>query len=213
MTSDQGFDQDSGKNRGNRLAPRPISRPPVDPASRQLFSRPNGLRGSFLAERVRPQKYRDQTEFSPHEESADPVLQEAFSRPVGSPDSLQRHPVDAGALAAEKDGAEPEPDDPWRDPSAAAALGTPAVAPSGPRGPQGYGGKLGVRDVLFGGKVSYLALLVLLLIALLVGVIGGVVGRKTAEVAEAFTTSKVTLSTNGNGESPAGRFAKVAAVT
>jgi S1-C subfamily serine protease len=41
--------------------------------------------------------------------------------------------------------------------------------------------------------------------------LGGVVGRKTAEVVEAFTTSKVTLSTNGNSEAPAGRFAKVAA--
>jgi len=40
-----------------------------------------------------------------------------------------------------------------------------------------------------------------------------VIGRKTAEVVEAFTTSKVTLSTGGNGESPAGRFAKVAAAT
>jgi S1-C subfamily serine protease len=42
---------------------------------------------------------------------------------------------------------------------------------------------------------------------------GGWVGRKTAEVAEAFTTSKVTLSTSSNGEEPAGRFAKVAAAT
>jgi S1-C subfamily serine protease len=68
-----------------------------------------------------------------------------------------------------------------------------------------------VRDVLFGGRVSYLALVTLALIALLIGTLGGVVGRKTAEVVEAFTTSKVTLSTNGNAESPAGRFAKVAA--
>ena len=64
----------------------------------------------------------------------------------------------------------------------------------------GYGGKLGVRDVLFGRKVSYLALAVLLLIALVIGLVGGVIGRKTAEVVEAFTTSKVTLSTNGNAE-------------
>lgn len=216
MTSDQGFDQgqDSGKNSGNRLAPRPISRPPVDPASRQLFSRPGGLRGSFVAERVRPKKYQDQAEFTPHDQPADPVLQEAFSRPEGSPFSLQRHPVDAGALAAEKNGAEPdELDDPWRDPGAAAALGTPAVAPPAHQSALGYGGKLGVRDVLFGGKVSYLALLVLLLIALVIGMLGGLIGRKTAEVAEAFTTSKVTLSTNGNGEGPAGRFAKVAAAT
>lgn len=212
MTSDQGFDRSNDS--GNRLAPRPVSRPPVDPASRREFSRPDGLRGSFVAERVRPQKYRDQAEFRPSDRPADPVLEEAFHRPEGSPDSLQRHPVDVGALAAEKNGGEPdELDDPWRDPGAAAALGTPAVAPSTSRSALGYGGKLGVRDVLFGGRVSYLALLVLALIALVIGLVGGVVGRKTAEVAEAFTTSKVTLSTNGNGEGPAGRFAKVASAT
>ncbi|HSS23582.1 MAG TPA: trypsin-like peptidase domain-containing protein [Mycobacterium sp.] len=212
MTSDQG--NDSGNNGGNRLAPRPISRPPVDPGSRQAFGRPAGLQGSFVAERVRPQKYREQAEFSPHDQSADPVLGEAFSRPVGAAESLQRHPIDAGALAAEKDGAEPvEPEDPWRDPVAGAALGSPAVAPPAPQTALGYGGKLGVRDLLFGGKVSYLALAVLLLIALVIGLIGGVIGRKTAEVVEAFTTSKVTLSTSGNTEGPAGRFAKVAAAT
>ncbi len=164
MTSDQGFDQgqDSGKSSGHRLAPRPISRPPVDPTSRQLFSRPNGLRGSFVADRVRPRKFRDQAEFSPHDQPADPVLEEAFSRPAGTPESLQRHPVDAGALAAEKDGAEPDGEDPWRDPAAGAALGSPAVAPPAPHTALGHGGKLGVRDVLFGGKVSYLALAVLL---------------------------------------------------
>jgi S1-C subfamily serine protease len=215
VTSDQGFDQgqDSGKSSGHRLAPRPISRPPVDPASRQLFSRPNGLRGSFVADRVRPQKYRDQAEFTPHDQQADPVLEEAFSRPLGAADSLQRHPVDAGALAAERDGAEPEGDDPWRDPAAGAALGSPAVAPPAPHTVLGYRGKLGVRDVLFGGRVSYLALAVLLLIALVIGALGGVIGRKTAEVAEAFTTSKVTLATDNNPQAPAGRFAKVAAAT
>jgi S1-C subfamily serine protease len=216
VTSDQGFDQrqDSGKNSGHRLPPRPISRPPVDPASRQAFSRPDGLNGSFVADRVRPPKYRDQGEFRPHEQPADPVLQEAFSRPVGAVDTLQRHPIDADALAAEQNGSEPdELDDPWRDPGAAAALGTPAVSPEAPRTAPGYRGKLGVRDVLFGGKVSYLALAVLVLIALVIGLIGGVIGRKTAEVVEAFTTSKVTLATNNNGESPAGRFAKVASAT
>jgi S1-C subfamily serine protease len=211
VTSDQG--NKSGPDGGQRLAPRPVSRPPVDPESRQAFGRPRGMIGSFVAERVRPQKYRDQAEFRPHDQPADPVLEEAFSRPVGSADSLQRHPIDAGALAAEKDGfGVGEPDDPWRDPAAAAALGSPAVVPSAPRAP-GYSGKLGVRDVLFGGKVSYLALAVLLLIALVIGMLGGVIGRKTAEVVEAFTTSKVTLATPNNAEQPAGRFAKVAAAT
>jgi serine protease Do len=205
---------DSGDNGGRRLAPRPVSRPPVDPASRQAFSRPDGLQGSFVAERVRPPKYRDQGDFRPHDQPADPVLAEAFSKPAGNVDTLQRHPIDAGALAVEKDGAGPEePADPWRDPAAGAALGTPALSPSAPHAPAGYGGKLGVRDVLFGRKVSYLALAILLLIALVIGLIGGVIGRKTAEVVEAFTTSKVTLSTPGNAEQPAGRFAKVAAAT
>ena len=55
-------------------------------------------------------------------------------------------------------------------------------------------GKLGVRDVLFGGRVSYVALVILAIIALVIGFAGGWVGRKTAEVVEAFTTSKVTLA-------------------
>ncbi|BBX56221.1 serine protease HtrA [Mycobacterium shottsii] len=165
-----------------------------------------------MAERVRPQRYRDQSEYEPHDQPADPVLEEAFSRPVGGADSLQRHPIDAGALDAEKDGGQAdEADDPWRDPGAAAALGTPAVAGPLPQGALGRTGKLGVRDVLFGGQVSYLALIVLAVIALVIGALGGVIGRKTAEVVEAFTTSKVTLSTNGNAQEPAGRFTKVAA--
>ncbi len=72
-------------------------------------------------------------------------------------------------------------------------------------------GKLGVRDVLFGGRVSYVALAVLAIVALVIGFAGGWVGRKTAEVVEAFTTSKVTLNTDSNSEQPEGRFAKVAA--
>ena len=203
---------DQDKNGAPRLAARPISRPPVDAASRQAFSRPDGVHGSFVAESVRPPKYRDQGEFTPHDEPADPVLTEAFGRPFPGAESLQRHPTDAGALDGDKDQVD-EPDDPWRDPGAAAALGEPAITRSGPQGSGGERDRLGVRDVLFGGRVSYLALLVLAVLALLIGLVGGVVGRKTAEVVEAFTTSKVTLSTNGNSEAPAGRFAKVAAAT
>jgi serine protease Do len=207
---DVSSDQDN--NGAPRLAPRPISRPPVDSASRQAFGRPDGVQGSFVAESVRPPKYRNQGEFAPHDEPADPVLSEAFGRPFPGADSLQRHPTDAGALDDGKDKNQlEEPDDPWRDPGAAAALGEPAVARSAAHGPDGGRDRLGVRDVLFGGRVSYPALLVLAVLALLIGLVGGVVGRKTAEVVEAFTTSKVTLATNGNSESPAGRFAKVAA--
>ncbi|MBS4727360.1 trypsin-like peptidase domain-containing protein [Mycobacterium sp. SM1] len=205
-------DQDSyGRH---RLAPRPISRPPVDPVSSQAFGRPYGVRGSFVAERVRPPKYRDESEFTPHDQPADPVLQEAFGRPFPGAESLQRHPIDAGALDGEKDkDLLEDSDDPWRDPGAAVALGHPALAPTGPRPVAGHGGKLGVREVLFGGRVSYRALAVLAVAALVIGFAGGWVGRTTAQVVEAFTTSKVTLATNGNTQEPAGRFAKVAAAT
>ncbi len=202
---------DQDNNGAPRLAPRPVSRPPVDAASRQAFGRPDGVQGSFVAERVRPSKYRESGEFTPHTEPTDPVLTEAFGRPFRDADSLQRHPADAGALEDSKARDEFEdPEDPWRDPGAAAALGDPAVSHSAP-GVEVVHDVLGVRDVLFGGRVSYLALLVLVILSLVLGVIGGVVGRKTAEVVEAFTTSKVTLSTDHNSESPAGRFAKVAA--
>ncbi|WP_205874199.1 serine protease HtrA [Mycobacterium camsae] len=207
MTSDEG---NNGQDT-ERLAPRPIYRPPVDPGARQTFGRPPGQQGSFVADRVRPQKFRDQSEFHAHDQPADPVLAEAFGRPFGGTETLQRHPIDSAALAAEKNGEPDDPDDPWRDPAAAAALGTPALPPVVAHGEFRHSGKLGVRDVLFGGKVSYLALAVLLIIALVIGALGGIIGRKTAEVVEAFTTSKVTLSTAGNAEEPAGRFTKVAA--
>ena len=195
---------------GHRLAPRPVFRPPVDPEATRTFGRPRGVDGSFVAEELRPAKFRGSVDFAPTDKKSDPVLQEAFSRPYVGGESLQRHPADAGALAAGAD-ISPESDDPWRDPAAAAALGIPAFDKPVPTGPAASAGKLGVRDVLFGGRVSYAALAVLAITALVIGIAGGWVGRKTAEVVEAFTTSKVTLSTSDGGEVPAGRFAQVAA--
>jgi len=195
---------------GHRLAPRPVSRPPVDPAATRTFGRPGGVDGSFVAEEMRPAKFRQSTEFAPTEKSSDPILQEAFSRPYPGGESLQRHPADAGALAAGADVSD-DPVDPWRDPAAAAALGRPALNTPTQIAPAATIGKLGVRDLLFGGRASYTALAVLGITALLIGVAGGWVGRKTAEVVEAFTTSKVTLSTSDAADLPPGRFAQVAA--
>jgi len=190
-----------------RLEPRPVSRPPVDPASSRAFGRPDGVSGSFLG----LDKYRDQGEYTPKDQPPDPVLAEAFGRPYAAGDSLQRHPADAGALEAERDGQGPEePDDPWRNPGAPAALGTPALTQTAHAPAPVSTGKLGVRDVLFGGRVSYVALAVLGIVALVIGFAGGWVGRKTAEVVEAFTTSKVTLETSDAGQPTEGRFAKVA---
>lgn len=189
------------------LAPRPISRPPVDQASQRAFGRPDGVKGSFLG----AEKHRDQGEFTPRDAAPDPVLAQAFGRPDSGGESLQRHPADAGALQAERDAQDPETvEDPWRDPGAPAVLGGPALAQQIAAPVGAPAGKLGVRDVLFGGKVSYRALAVLAVAVLVIGLMGGWVGRKTAEVVEAFTTSKVTLSTNGDLP-PAGRVAEVAA--
>jgi len=193
-----------------RLAPRPVSRPPVDPEAVRTFGRPNGVDGSFVAEDLRATRFRGTNEDAPRTKPADPVLEEAFSRPYAGGESLQRHPADAGSLAARDPEAE-LPADPWRDPAAGVALGTPALERPAAVVVGPPPGKLGVRDVLFGGRVSYAALAVLGITALLIGLVGGWVGRKTAEVVEAFTTSKVTLSTSDSGEVPAGRFAQVAA--
>ncbi|MDY6996348.1 MAG: trypsin-like peptidase domain-containing protein, partial [Actinomycetota bacterium] len=190
-----------------RLEPRPVSRPPVDPAAQRAFGRPAGVEGSFLD----AESHADQGEYTPRDQAPDPVLAEAFGRPDAGAESLQRHPTDAGALDAERDGDAADVDDPWRNPGAPVGLGTPALAPSAPVTPTAPVGKLGVRDVLFGGKVSMAALVVLGIVALVIGVAGGWVGRSTAEVVEAFTTSKVTLETTDNPEVNGGQFAEVAA--
>lgn len=126
---------------GPRLAPRPVSRPPVDAATGRTFSRPAGVEGSFVAEELRPRRFRDSDEFTATSKRPDPVLHEAFGRPYPGGESLQRHPVDAGALEAEKATAE-EPEDPWRDPAAPAGLGSPAVPESEPAPAPGGVGKL-----------------------------------------------------------------------
>ena len=191
---------------GPRLAPRPIFRPPVDAASSRAFGRPSGFSGSFLDEK----KYRDQGEYTPRNAAPDPVLAQAFGRPYPGADSLQRHPADAGALDGKRDQDLNGFEDPWRDPGAAAALAAPAMEKPVPAPISPTAGKLGVREVLFGGKVSYRALGVLMILAIIIGLVGGWVGRTTAEVVEAFTTSRVTLDTN-TSLPPEGRFAQVAA--
>jgi hypothetical protein len=80
------------------------------------------------------------------------------------------------------------PEDPWRDPAAGAALGNPALAAPAPQAAGAERGKLGVRDVLFGGRVAYRALAILAAIALVIGLAGGWValqrrstGKRTPE--------------------------------
>lgn len=150
-----------------------------------VFGRPDGVEGAFEPEAARRTVGRPQ----PQAAAPDPVLTEAFSRPAGATEALQRDPY-AGPLHPEP---EPEPEDPWRDTESLAALGEPGVkAPPrvvAERDPE----QLGVRDVLFGRRVSVRALAVLGVLALVIGLLGGAIGRITGTTIEKLTDSRVTL--------------------
>ncbi|KXP00989.1 S1C family serine protease [Tsukamurella pseudospumae] len=169
-----------------RLEPRPTHRPSVSEGEQVVFGRPDGVDGAFAPDAVRravdgrPQ---------PRAAAPDPVLTEAFSRPAGSADALQRDPY-AGPLDAEP---EPEPADPWRDTESLAALGEPGVKAPPRAEPQPDPEQLGVRDVLFGRRVSVRALVVLGVIALVIGLLGGAIGRVTGTTIQKLTDSRVTL--------------------
>ncbi|MFG1934361.1 S1C family serine protease [Mycobacterium sp. NPDC048908] len=165
-------------------SPHPVSRPAVDASTQRAFGRPDGVDSAFLAT-----DDRDQGEYTPTNQPPQPVLAEAFGP------SLTADPTDD----------EPgRPGDPVPEPVA-------AQAPPAPAPPSVATQKLGVRDILFGGRVSRPALVMLAVVALLIGLVGGWMGRKTAEVIEAFTIPKTTLNTTDTDHLPAGQMAKVAA--
>lgn len=202
---------DSAADRGNlrpsgapNLGPRPVYRPHIDSHTARAFRRPNGQSGSFAPhdpQRSGPAADADQLV---SQRPPDGVLAEAFSRPEGSDELLQREPgsdeprtVVAG------------PVDPWRDPAATAHLGAPAVeTPEPERLP--VAPKLTAREVLFGSRVAPKALALLAVLALGIAVLGGLVGRITAETASTLTSRKVTLDQTAGIEEPHSRIAAVA---
>jgi S1-C subfamily serine protease len=138
-----------------------------------------------------PGEHRDQGEYTPTNQAPQPVLAQAFG-PAATSDPQSRD-ADQPADAVSHPAVEESP------PAPAAA--PPPIAIS----------KLGVRDLLFGGKVSRPALVVLAILALMIGLVGGWMGRKTAEVIEAFTIPKMTLNTTDTDHLPQSRMGKVAA--
>ena len=175
---------DRDQNSGGDTAPRPVSRPTVDASTQRAFGRPEGVDSSFMGS-----DGRDQGEYTPTNQSPQAVLAEAFG-PTLQPDSQT----------------DDEPADSLPAPSPTEMAPGPAAPP-----PPVPHEKLGVRDILFSGRVSRPALVVLAVIAIAIGLVGGWVGRKTAEVIEAFTTPKVTLNTIDTNQLPGGQMAKVAA--
>jgi S1-C subfamily serine protease len=150
-------------------------------AEQRAFGRPDGVSGAFAA----PDRRVDQGEFAPTEQPPHAVLADVFGRPENS----------ATAVAVE-------------DPETPPAEPPPVEEAAVPPGPVK---KLGVRDVLFGNKLTRTALVLLAVVALVFGLLGGWMGRKTAEVIEAFMLPKVPLSSTSSDQLPDGRFARVAA--
>lgn len=203
---------DSAANRGNLrppdapvLGPRPVYRPHVDKHTARAFRRPSGLSGSFAEREAREAAAaQDGANRGIRNSPPDAVLAEAFARPAGSTELLQRDP-DAADSAAAIAG----PADPWRDPAAGARLGAPAIPTPQPQ-PLPQARKLTAREVLFGSRVAPKALTLLALVALGIGVLGGLVGRFTAEQGSTFTSRKVALSQSGDNDRPHNQIARVA---
>ena len=177
-----------GQHSGEETSPRPVSRPTVDASTQRAFGRPAGVDSSFLDS----DDHRDQGQYTPTNQAPQPVLAQAFGATlVPEADSDDNgHPTELPDVDATE---------------TAGPAASPPVVPAVPQQ------KLGVRDILFGGRVSRPALVVLAVIAIAIGLVGGWVGRKTAEVIEAFTTPKVTLNTTDTSHLPDGQMAKVAA--
>nr|WP_304598385.1 trypsin-like peptidase domain-containing protein [Nocardia sp. MDA0666] len=185
------------------LGPRPVYRPDIDKHTARAFRRPEGQAGSFASHtQAAPAPRHDAPELV--NRPPDAVLAEAFGRPPGSDELLQRDP-EAGADTPDPSA----PVDPWRDPAAAARLGDPAIHTPAPQ-PLPPGVKLGAREVLFGGKVAPKALAILGVAALIIGVLGGLVGRFTAENTGALTSRKIALQQESNTDKPHSQVAKVA---
>lgn len=202
---------DSAADRGNlrpsdapNLGPRPVYRPHIDSHTARAFRRPNGQNGSFAPHDPQQQAKTSDADQLVTQRPPDGVLAEAFARPEGSDELLQREPG-----SAEQRPVIAGPVDPWRDPSAGARLGAPAVeTPEPERLP--VAPKLTAREVLFGSRVAPKALALLAALALGIAVVGGLVGRISAETASTLTSRKVTLDQSAGIEEPHSRIAAVA---
>ncbi|MGQ0838232.1 S1C family serine protease [Actinokineospora sp.] len=196
-------------DREQRIGPRPLDRPAVDPSTAAVFGRPAGVEGAFSPTAAAPVSIGELKTAPPTPES----LAGAFGRPPGQRDVvLQRPPAVAGGGSLWSDDTTP---DPWRDPAAGAVIGPPAVE----RTPEGDaksaksapGSLLSLPEVLFGRRVKPLALGVLGLVALLVGAAGGLVGWFVARSSDGLTSDVTLAQAQAAKERPAGSVSDIAA--
>lgn len=200
---------ETGRN-PDRLPPRPVLRPEVDSAQQAAFARPPGVDGSFASDHERHEP-RGVQQKPPAPES----LAQAFSRPPGNDEVLQRAPGESNRQsrpAAEQAFWDADAHGGWRDPAAGAVIGPPArSAEPGTDADQPRGRLLSAREVLFGKRVQPRALIALGAVAVLLGLGGGFIGRITAEEGNPLVNPDVTLSeVQPGGDRPQGSAASVA---
>lgn len=174
-------------NSAPRIAARPVTRPPVDPATTQAFGRPAGVDSAFHASSAQ----RDQGAYTPTDQPPGPVLAAAF----GAADRDDRDD--------NRDVAPAEPVVEYDEPVVYEDEAPPIPAPPVR--------KLGLREVLFTRKLSWLSMALVVIVVIGMGLLGGLVGRLTAEVMSAFTTPKTHIGHIDTSSGPKTGFAAVAA--
>ena len=196
----------------DRLGPRPLDRPAVDPSQASVFGRPRGVEGAF--DKLYTPGTNGHT--APGMNLAPPApesLAEAFRRPPGAEGVVLERPHEA---TGEPEAPEPPlwtgTGDPWRDPAAGAVLAGPAVhAEDEPKpGARAPGALLSLPEVLFGRRVKPKALALLGVVALLIGAVGGLVGWLLADTGTALTGEATISEAEAAKERPAGSVADIA---
>ncbi len=202
--------------REQRLTPRPLDRPAVDPAQAATFGRPRGVDGAFDKLYAPDSRNGNEPDKLPLAPPPPESLAEAFRRPPGAEDVVLQRPHDDNG-SAPANGSEPplwtSSADPWRDPGAGAVLAGPAVGAereAEAEAPRPRGAMLSLPEVLFGRRVKPTALGLLGVIALLIGALGGLVGWWLTSTAESLTgDAKISEAEAGKERAP-GSIADIA---
>jgi S1-C subfamily serine protease len=193
-----------------RLGPRPLERPATDPGAAAVFGRPAGVDGAFSPQFARQTSLNELKTAPPAPEA----LTSAFGRPDGNQELLQRPPDEHGANGV--DPWDPEAaHDPWRDPSAGAVIGPPAVGPEKNADADKSAAKsparlLSLPEVLFGRRVKVSALVFLAVFALVIGIAGGVVAYFVADRGDDLTSDATLAEVSPGKERPPGSVAEIA---
>lgn len=200
----------------DRLGPRPLDRPPTDPVSAATFGRPAGVDGAFAAPPgglIGARGAFADLKVAPPPPEA---LVNAYGRPRGSGEVLQRPPnwanqdgLDAEeALWSSENGA-----DSWRDPASGAIIGPPAVGrgtDTGKDPKRPPGALLSFPEVIFGRRVKPSALVIFGLVALLIGAAGGLVGWVVARGGDVLTSDVTLAQVQPAKERPSGSVSDIA---